>query len=195
MNTPAHNQDTPALHTRDLCHIALFSVLMAVCAWISIPGPVPVTLQTFAIFTALVTLDGKRGTFSVIVYLLMGAIGLPVFSLFQGGAGVLLGATGGYILGFLAGALLYWLITAHLGSSLPVVIGSCATGLAACYVFGTAWFLAVYTHTTGPMTLQAALMACVVPFILPDALKIALAIFFSRRLRRAMQHERKNSGS
>ena len=179
MNTSSH-----ALRTRDLCYIALFSVLMAVCAWISIPGPVPFTLQTFAMFAALTTLGGKRGTLSVVVYLLLGAVGLPVFSGMQGGLGVLLGTTGGYILGFLAAALLYWLLTARLGSRLPVVIVACIVGLIACYAFGTAWFLTVYTRSVGAMTLSAALMACVVPFILPDALKIALANLLSRKVSR-----------
>ena len=178
------NSSKQTLCTRDLCYIALFSVLMAVCAWISIPGPVPFTLQTFAMFAALTTLGGKRGTLSVVVYLLLGAVGLPVFSGMQGGLGVLLGTTGGYILGFLAAALLYWLLTSHLGSKLPVVIGACVVGLIACYAFGTAWFLTVYTRTVGAMTLSAALMACVVPFILPDALKIALAILLSRKVSR-----------
>ena len=98
-----------------MAYNALFAVLLTVCAWISVPLPVPFTLQTFAIFAALGILGGRRGTWAVAVYLLLGAVGLPVFSGFRGGLGALLGTTGGYILGFLALALVYWLVTALLG--------------------------------------------------------------------------------
>lgn len=110
------------LRTRDLTYVALCAVLIAVCAWISIPAPVPFTLQTFGIFAALTLLGGRRGCYAVAVYLLLGLVGLPVFAGFQGGAGTLLGVTGGYILGFGAAALIYWLVTARLGASLPVSI-------------------------------------------------------------------------
>lgn len=171
------------LRTLDMAYIAIFSVVMAVCAWISIPMAVPFTLQTFAVFAALGVLGGRRGTYAVAVYLLLGAVGLPVFSGFQGGLGALLGATGGYILGFLASALLYWLVTAKLGDGLAVMALSMAAGLAVCYVFGTAWFMTVYAQANGPIGLLTALGWCVFPFILPDLAKIALAILLSRRLR------------
>ena len=102
------------LRTVDLAYAALFAVLLMVCAWINIPLTVPFTLQTFGVFAALGTLGGRRGTLAILAYLLLGLVGLPVFSGFQGGPGVLLGTTGGYILGFLASALLYWGMTARL---------------------------------------------------------------------------------
>ena len=95
------------LRTVDLAYAALFAVLLMVCAWINIPLTVPFTLQTFGVFAALGTLGGRRGILAILAYLLLGLVGLPVFSGFQGGPGVLLGTTGGYILGFLASALLY----------------------------------------------------------------------------------------
>ena len=70
--------------TRDLCFCAIGAALIAVCAWISIPADVPFTLQTFAIFTVCGLLGGKRGTVSVLVYLLLGAVGAPVFAGFRG---------------------------------------------------------------------------------------------------------------
>ncbi len=173
----------PRSRTVDLVYMALFAVLMAVCAWITIPLTVPFTLQTFAVFMALATLGGRRGTCAVVVYLLLGAVGLPVFSGMQGGLGVLLGATGGYIAGFLASALTFWGLTAWLGTSLPAMVLSCAAGLAVCYAFGTAWFLVVYAGTAGPIGLGAALGMCVLPFIVPDLFKIALALSLSRRIR------------
>ena len=171
------------LRTVDMAYIALFAVLMAVCAWITIPMTVPFTLQIFAVFAALVTLGGRRGTYAVIVYLLLGAVGLPVGAGFQGGLGWLLGTTGGYIVGFLCIALIYWLMTAKLGESLPVVVAACVLGLVVCYVFGTVWFLVVYARNSGPIGLMTALGWCVFPYIIPDLVKLALAVFLSRRVK------------
>lgn len=176
--------------TLDLAYIALFAVLTAICAWISTPKTpisVPFTLQTFALFATLTILGGRRGLWAVLVYLLMGLVGLPVFSGFQGGPGVLLGATGGYIIGFIGSALIYWLITAKLGGSLPVAACACVLGMAVYYAFGTAWFLVLYTSTKGPISLMSALTACVFPFVVPDLAKIALALLLSRRVRKYCQ--------
>lgn len=176
--------------TLDMAYIALFAVLMAVCAWITIPLPKPFvqfTLQTFAVFMALAALGGRRGTYVVVVYLLLGAVGVPVFSGMQGGLGVLLGTTGGYIVGFIAMAAVYWLLTAKLGESLPVSIAASALGLAVCYAFGTAWYLVVYTSTKGPLSLMTALGWCVFPFIIPDLCKLALAALLSRRIKKFLK--------
>ena len=171
------------LRTRDLTYIALFAVLMAVCAWITIPMTVPFTLQIFAVFAALATLGGRRGTYAVAVYLLLGAVGLPVGAGFQGGLGWLLGTTGGYIAGFLCIALIYWLITAKLGESLPVKAVACVLGLLVCYVFGTIWFMAVYARSTGPVGIMTALGWCVFPYVVPDLLKLVLAVTLSQRVK------------
>lgn len=90
---------------------SLFAALTAVCAWISLPiPPVAFTLQTFAVGLTLGILGGKWGTVSILLYLLLGAVGLPVFSGFQSGAVALPGPTGGFLWGFLAGGLVYWLL-------------------------------------------------------------------------------------
>ncbi|SFP20408.1 biotin transport system substrate-specific component [Oscillibacter sp. PC13] len=175
------------IRTADMAYIALFAVLMAVCAWISIPFTVPFTLQTFAVFAALAILGGRRGTLSVVVYLLLGAVGLPVFAGFKGGLAALLGTTGGYILGFLLTALLYWGITHILGEKPVVMILSLILGLAVCYAFGTAWFLVVYTRTSGALSLFTALGWCVFPFILPDLCKLGLAVLLSFRVKKHLK--------
>lgn len=178
-------QSESRFRTLDLTYIALFAVLMAVCAWISIPMPkpfVPFTLQTFAVFLALLVMGGRKGTYAVAVYLLLGVIGMPVFSGFRGGLDVLLGTTGGYIIGFLASAWVYWIMEHYLGQSFAVRILSCILGLCVCYAFGTAWFLLVYARTTGPIGLMTALGWCVVPFIIPDLCKIALSLLLAERL-------------
>ena len=115
-------------------------------------------------------------------YLRMGAVGMPVFSGFRGGLGALLGTTGGYILGFLLSALLYWLITHLLGSKLPTQILAMVLGLLSCYLFGTLWYVQVYTSTTGVISWSQALSWCVLPFIIPDLCKMGFAIFLGRRI-------------
>ena len=114
---------------RSLCQIALFAAIIAVCSQIQIPLTVPFTMQTFAVFSALAILGGKNGTISILIYIALGAIGIPVFAGFSGGIGVLFGTTGGYILGFLFSGLLYWLITHFLGTKLPVMIAAMALSL------------------------------------------------------------------
>lgn len=168
---------------RDLVYAAVMASLTAVCSWISIPTTVPFTLQTFAVFLAVGVLGGRRGTFAVLVYILLGAVGLPVFAGFSGGLGVLFGATGGYILGFLFSALLYWGGTKVLGERTPVIVLAMVLGLAVCYAFGTAWFMVVYARTGGPVGLMAALGWCVFPFVVPDLVKIALAVALTRVLK------------
>lgn len=175
------------LRTVDLAYAALFAVLLMVCAWITIPLTVPFTLQTFGVFAALGTLGGRRGTLAVLAYLLLGLVGLPVFSGFQGGPGVLLGTTGGYILGFFAMAVVYWVMTAWLGTKLPVSILSMVLGLLVCYAFGTIWFMVLYARTSGPIGLATALGWCVFPFVIPDLAKLALAALLARRVSRFLR--------
>lgn len=171
------------LTTKDMVYIAMFACLMAICAWISIPGQIPFTLQTMGVFLAVGLLGGRRGTLAILVYVLMGAIGLPVFSGFAGGFGKLLGATGGYIVGFLFSALIMWAMEAIPGKKKWVLPLSMVLGLLACYAFGTAWFLVVYTKSKGAISLAAVLGMCVIPYIIPDAIKIACALVLTKVLK------------
>ncbi len=163
--------------------IALCAAVMAVCSWISIPAAVPFTMQTFGVFLAVGLLGGRNGTLAVLIYILLGAAGLPVFSGFAGGIGHLFGATGGYIIGFIFSALLMWLVEAFLGRSNKTLVASMIAGLLVCYAFGTAWFMVVYAKNSGSIGLITALSWCVFPYIIPDALKILLAAVLTRRLR------------
>ena len=183
MNTAA-NASKKNLQTKDLALIGVFAAVMAVCSWISIPAAVPFTLQTFGVFIAMEILGGKRGTLSVLVFLLMGAAGLPVFSGMRGGIQVLMGPTGGYIVGFLAGALLMWLLETVMPKHPVTGIVSMTAALLACYALGTVWFMAVYSRANGPVGLMTVLGWCVFPFIVPDLIKIMLAYVLGRRLRR-----------
>ena len=175
------------LSVRDMAYIAMFAVIMAVCSWISVPYVVPFTLQTFGVFLAVGVLGGKRGTLAVLIYILLGCVGLPVFAGFSGGIGILLGSTGGYIVGFLFTALIMWAMEKVPGNRTVVMIISMVLGLLACYAFGTVWFVVVYAQKTGPVGLWTALGWCLFPYIIPDLVKIALALVLQKRLRSAIR--------
>lgn len=168
----------------NIVYVGLFAVLIVLCSWISVPTSIPFTMQTFAVFCAVGLLGGKRGTLSVLVYILLGVIGVPVFSGFSGGIGILLGNTGGYIIGFIFSALIYWGMTVLLGKKTIIMVLAMLLGLLACYAFGTAWFMVVYMKNTGTVGLMTALGWCVFPYILPDLIKIALAVLITKRLSR-----------
>lgn len=170
--------------TKELVFTALMAVIIAVCSWISIPTTVPFTLQTFGVFMAVGLLGGKKGTISVLVYILLGAVGVPVFAGFSSGIGVLFGTTGGYIVGFLLSGLVYWAMTAAFGEKLPIMIIAMVLGILVCYAFGTAWFMIVYAKNTAPIGLMTALGWCVFPFIIPDCIKIALAVVLTKQLKK-----------
>ena len=173
--------------TLDLVYIAVCAALIAVCSWISIPMTVPFTLQTFAVFFAVYFLGGKKGSIAVLIYILLGAVGVPVFANFKGGIGAILGTTGGYIVGFIFIGLIFWGAEALFGRKLWVEIAALVLGLAVCYAFGTAWFMIVYARTKGAVMLTTALGWCVFPFILPDLAKMALGIVLGKTLRKVIK--------
>lgn len=174
------NESAKRFAARDLAYTALMAVVIAACAWLQIPfGQIPFTMQTFGVFLAVGLLGGKLGTLSVIVYLLLGAFGAPVFSGFSGGIGKLAGPTGGYLVGFIFAALVYWGVTRLFGDGPIPSIAGMILGNAVCYVFGTVWFVVV----TSKYSFTAALSLCVVPYIIPDLLKIALAYVLTLILR------------
>lgn len=167
---------------RNLTRCALCAALMGVCAWITIPLPfnlISFTMQTFAVFLTLGLLGGGLGTVSIGVYLMLGMVGLPVFSGFRGGFGALLGPTGGYLVGFLVSGLIYWWFERE---NMPKLAGM-LIGLASCYAFGTGWYM-IYS---GSSSLWAVLCACVFPFVIPDLAKIGLAMLLTKRLARFTQ--------
>lgn len=168
--------------TVDLVYIGIFAAVIAVCSWIQIPLAVPITLQTFAVCAAAGLLGLRNGFLTVVIYILIGLIGVPVFSNFGAGPGVLFGITGGYIVGFIFTALIVGLAVKFFGKKISVYIFSMIIGVAVCYVFGTAWFMVWSSNNGSGTTLEAALMSCVVPFIVPDLVKIALAAFLCSKL-------------
>ena len=167
--------------TKNLVQIALSAAFIAVCAWLTIPGPVPFTMQTMAVLTVAGLLGAGKGCAAVGVYLLLGAVGAPVFHGFQGGAQVLVGPTGGYLIGFVFTALLVgWAVRRF--QKLWQMVLFMALGILICYAFGTAWFMAVYTRGGNAVTLGGALSMCVLPYLIPDGIKIVLAAALVKRL-------------
>jgi len=173
------------MKVRNMALCALFAALLALCAWLSVPmGDSPITLQTLGVALALWLLGGKRGMLAILVYLLLGAAGLPVFSGFRGGIGTLLGATGGYLLGFLVWGGVYWLLHSCLPDSHKARLMAMAAGLAACYAFGSVWFYGMYLQGGSAASLWLVIAKCVLPYLVPDGIKLAGAWFLAKRLRR-----------
>ena len=167
---------------KNMVLISLFSVLIIICAWIKIPGPVPFTLQTFGIFCTFGIIGGRMGFYSVLIYILLGLIGLPVFSGFNAGAGMVFGATGGFLAGFLLAAVAYGFTIKLLGNSLAAKIAGMLLGQVVCYLSGTAWYMLVYLQETGKENWFVSIKYCVLPFIAVDILKIISAAIVSEKV-------------
>lgn len=166
-----------------LVYIALFTALIAVCSQIPIQlGPVPFTLQTLAVFVSAGMLGWKRGTVSVLVYIMTGLLGLPVFAGFSGGVGSVVTPTFGYILGFILTAIVVGLGRKFFGTRLVPLFVSMVIGLILCYAVGTAWFMVVYNLTGQYIDIALALGWCVLPFIIPDICKIIASAILVNRL-------------
>lgn len=172
-----------AMRIRNISRCALFTALMVLCAWISIPlGDIAFTLQSLALFLALGLLGGGKGTLVCAAYLLLGVAGFPCFSGFQGGLGVLLGPTGGFLWGFLAAALVYWLVTAIFGESAAPSTAAMVLGMLVCYFCGSFWYWKGYTGDNS-LGIWAVTAKCVIPYLLPDGAKLLAARELSRRLK------------
>ena len=161
----------------DIMYIAMFTAITAVFAQICIPFQIPFTLQTLAIFISGAMLGWKRGTISILIYILLAAVGVPVLAGLKGGVDKIFGVTGGYILGFILTALIVGGITEFFGKSIPSLIISMTLGLMVCYILGTVWYC-IFAN----VDFISALLLCVVPFLLADAAKIAVAVILVRRL-------------
>jgi len=172
------------LDTRTLTRAALCTALITICSWISIPAAVPFTLQTFAVFLTCDLLGGAA-ILPVLLYMLLGAVGVPVFAGFSGGLGTLLGPTGGYIVGFVAIVLLMSAWKRAAGGKYQIV--GMLLGLAVCYLFGTVWFMRVYANNGNAVSFATAMGWCVLPYIVPDVAKIVLARLIGSRVKAALK--------
>ena len=159
--------------------MALMAAVMCIAGPLAVPiGPVPITLTNLVIYIAVGVLGTTQGTISYCLYLLLGMVGLPVFSGYAGGLGKLAGPTGGYLIGFIAMALIGGIVmeVSH-RKLIPTLIGW-FIGTAVDYLLGTLWFMFVTK-----MNLSASIMMCVVPFIPGDLIKIVLAYCLSKKIK------------
>lgn len=158
---------------------ALMAAVTCILAPLSIPiGPVPISLTNLAIYLSLYLLDWKKGTLSYLIYVLIGLVGLPVFSGFTGGPSKLAGPTGGYIIGFIPMAVIAGIIIDNYNKKWIQILGM-IVGTAVCYAFGTAWFC----FQSG-MSVSAALAICVIPFISGDLIKMVIAMIIGPMVRK-----------
>ena len=184
---------------KEVAYLALSVALISVCAWITIPfGAIPVTLQTFAVALIGALFGTVRGTVAVLIYFVMGLIGIPVFSNFNAGVVALLGPTGGYLIGFIFEVAITGLFAAiHVKNKIAktaLVYAGMLAGLAALYFFGTLWFITVYNRGgSEPIGVAAALMLCVVPYLLPDSIKVLFASVLSVRLKPYLKFNKKHT--
>ena len=169
---------------RTMITAALGAAFLTICAWISIPfGEIAITMQTFAVFLLSNVLGGKRTFQALCIYLLLGLTGLPVFTGFRGGVGVILGPTGGYIWGFLLCAGCGWFQERFLPGQRAVVILSAITGMLLCYLCGSLWYAFIY-GTGSRSELTAIVLKCVLPYLIPDGIKITLALTLAPRIQK-----------
>lgn len=162
--------------------IGVMTAVMCVLAPFSLPiGPVPISLTNFAIYIAIYVLGTKRATISYLIYLLIGFVGVPVFSGFTSGPEKLLGPTGGYLIGFLPMLIIAGICIDHFTRKPYLCVLGMVVGTAVCYVFGTGWL--AYSAS---MTFKAALFAGVIPFIVGDLIKIIVSAIVGPQLRKQL---------
>lgn len=177
-------RDKKFLTIHDMVLIAVFTALISVCSLIQIPlGPIPFTMQNFAVFITAGVLGVKRGTLSIIAYILLGIAGVPVFR-GMGGPGVIAGPTGGYILGFIfsviiIGVITYFIKTDRVWLNTVIMMAAMILGDVVCFIVGTIQFMFI-TKTS----LVAALGYCVIPFVVPDLIKIVAAAIIVNRMKK-----------
>lgn len=166
-----------------LCFVALMAAVMCFMGPLSIPiGEVPVSFTNLIIYLSVYLLGMKMGTASCIVYLLLGMVGLPVFSGYSGGLAKLAGPTGGYLIGFIFMALICGFFMEKSSYKMPWCIAGMILGTIVAYIFGTIWFMILMK-----CTFQYAMASCVLPFIFGDLAKIVFAELAGRELRKRLR--------
>jgi len=167
------------LSVKNISIIAVMTAVTCILGPLSLPiGVVPISLTNFAIYISLYALGMKRGTISYLVYVLIGFVGVPVFSNFSGGAGKLLGPTGGYIFGFIFMAIISGFFIDKWCRNIPLCMLGMILGIMVTYLFGTVWL-----SYEANMTMKSALAAGVWPFIPGDLIKMLIAAIIGPKLR------------
>ena len=167
--------------TQQMALVAIMTALTCILAPFSLPiGPVPISLTNLVIYFSLYLLGWKLGTLSYVIYLLIGLVGVPVFSGFTAGPAKLFGPTGGYLIGFIPMAIIAGIVIDKFTNRGIQILGM-IVGTAICYAFGTAWFCFQSGYTVG-----AALAVCVIPFIPADLCKMVIAMIIGPMVRKRL---------
>lgn len=170
-------------NVRPLIYVSFCAAIIAVLAQIIIPLPlVPITGQTLAIGLVVTILGKKMGTQAVGLYILLGAIGLPVFTAFSGGLGIIFGPTGGYIIGFLPTALVMGVYFERFGYTFTHAVVANVIGMFVTLAFGAVWLKVI-----ADLSWQAALLSGVVPFLVTGVLKAVMAASIGLVVKRRLQ--------
>ncbi len=179
-----NNNSANRPRTKTLAMIGLMAALICILGPLTIPlpfSPVPLSLTHLPIFFSIYLLGMKKGTVSYLIYMLLGLVGLPVFSGFSGGPGKLFGPTGGYIIGFVFMAIICGLFIDRWFDKWYLCLAGMLLGCTVCYLFGTVW-LAYQSK----LSFSVALMSGVIPFIPGDLIKILITLPLGSALRKAV---------
>lgn len=179
------NTNTKGLNAKTIALIGLMAAVTCIMGPLSIPlpfSPVPISLTNLAIYLTIYVLGMKKGTLSYIIYLLLGFVGLPVFSGFTSGPAKLLGPTGGYLIGFIFLAIICGIFIEKWTTKRLLCFIGMVIGTAVCYLFGTVWL----AYQAG-MSFYAALAAGVIPFIPGDLVKIVIAMILGTEIRKRLK--------
>ena len=170
------------MNTKIITKTALITALLCILAPLSIPiGPVPISLTNLVLYFSVYIVGFKGATLSYIVYYLLGIAGLPVFSGYSGGLGKAMGATGGYLVGFIFIVIICGIVVEKFKDSRVLHILSMIVSTVIAYAFGTAWFCYITKNTVGQ-----ALVLCVYPFIIGDLVKMFVAMFLGFEVRKRL---------
>lgn len=172
------------IRARRIAFCSVFTALLAVCAWISIPSTPPFTLQSFAVLltAAILPLDCALAAYSA--YFFLGILGFPVFSSFTGGISVLVGPTGGYLIGFFLTVIVVRFVISHFGFDKRSLTVAFLLGNVALYVFAAMYYSALCIGSVSASAVLGAFSVCVLPFIPFDIIKLAAALAIAPRLER-----------
>lgn len=171
---------------KNMVFVSLGAVFLAIGAWITVPFAVPFTMQTFALFLLLDIFGGKTATASVLLYIALGMAGIPVFSGFNSGVAVVIGPTGGFIIGFALAGCAYLALQSILTQKTYPSAVLPFFSILLCYACGTAWYMLYCSSIDTSVGISTALSVCVLPYIIPDCIKILLALTVSKRVKKSI---------
>lgn len=174
--------DKSVLSTSDITFTAVGVALITVGAWVSVPlGPIPFTLHTLALAFVLVGMSARQATLSVVLYIALGGLGLPLFAGMKGGLASLAGPTGGFLLGFLVAAFVSLLVRRLMAEGSARDVVTVVAMLVCSYGLGMWWLM-----TSTGMGFAPAFAAACAPFIIPDIVKVAVGITLARAVKHAV---------